>query len=350
MSGCWRPSLTPPKLVKERLPGDRYKTSGSIEGLVEGRRTIRNLRIRNAEGGVGALGALASLESLVSDGGVRLDLDELAALPARCEFVALASLSETDLGRLRLPETVRMFGMSQPNEGCLVTGVPQLPEMLVDLGLSVDSLADANCSVAVLQRFIESLDWRRLSELERLDVVAYSHTPGYPLELDLGLLRCLSGLERADVFGVRHRRSAGASPLEPPFEGLPKSLSWLRIDTELPVDELKAQIDAYLGCDVSVEPLYLPRPSDQPWWISESDTGSGLWLSAGSFASYFSGLDFDEEARALRHARGVIKRADAALLRRLDFDEDADSTMVMAKSRADMVAALECLGIQAPNA
>ena len=338
--------MTAPKLVKERLPGDRYKTTGSIEGLVQGRRTIRELTIRNAEGGFAQLATLKDLARLSVEGGTGLDLASLASLPTQCGYVDFAALRDTDLGRLKLPETATMVGIFSPHASCAVSGVPGLPSRLMYLGL----LAQGTSSGGVLQRFVDRVRWDNLGQLNRLDIHVDAQADGYPLEVDLGFLRHLPRLERADFFGVRHRRSVGPSPLEPPFQGLPKTLSWLRIETELPEEELKPQIDAYLGCHVSVKPLYPARPSNQPWWIYEPDAdGSGLWIASGSFADHFAGQDASEEALGLRYARSLIKRADGGLLKRLDFDQEADGTMVMAKSREDMLEALALLGISAPN-
>jgi hypothetical protein len=340
--------MTAPKLVKERLPGDRYKTAGSIEGLVEGRRTIRELTIRNAEGSLSALGALPNLETLIINGGRDLDLSELALLSETCDFVALASLTGTDLGALRLPSTVRSFGISSSDDTCVINQPLLLPSGLTYLGLS----ARGQSSVHTLAQVIQGVRWENVGELERLLMRAETTAAGYPLEVDLGLLRDLPRLERADIFGVRHRRSAGPSPLEPPFDGLPKTLSWLRIDTELPSESLQAQLAEYLpgGGALDVGPLYPARPANQPWWIYEPDAdGSGLWVASGSLADHFADQDFAEESRALRHARAVIKEKDVALLKRLDFDQEADGTMIMASSREDLVAALALLGISAPN-
>jgi len=338
--------MTPPKLVKDRWPPQgSYRTTGNIEELAEGRREIRSLRIRSAVGSIKSLAMLRHLESLVIDGGRELDLSELAALSTTCHSVALSALQDTDLGGLMLPETVRSFGLSSPHKTCPTSRTPGLPRGLDDLGLT----ARAGSSGISLRRFIDAIQWDDLDRLERLDLHAEARAAGYPVEIDFGLFRSLPRLERSDVFGFRHRRSAGPSPLEPPFDGLPEKLSWLRIDAELPVEELKPAIETYLGRHVSVEQLYLPRESDQLWWINQSDDGQ-RYLAIGSLADHFTEKHFAEEAQALRHARTRIKIADPALLKRLDFDQDSDSTMIVAQTRRDMLATLTALQIEAPNA
>jgi hypothetical protein len=59
-----------------------------------------------------------------------------------------------------------------------------------------------------------------------------------------------------------------------------------------------------------------------------------------------AGLTSDKtEHDALRAARKTLKEADPQLLRRLDFDPEADGTGIMARTREDLVAALAILGI-----
>lgn len=340
--------MTAAKLVKERLPGDRYKTSGSIEGLVEGRRTIRELRIRNAEGSLEALGALSSLEAVAIEGAHSLELGSLAALPPTCRRVSLGRLNDSDLSALRLPSGVTDLSFSDCADSCSVNGPLHLPTTLRVLEISATTHRGSARVVAALTAAIE---WSEISDLEILDLRVDTTVADFPAAVDFGFLSHLQRLQRLfAVPGIRHLEAAGPSPLDPPFERLPTSIEWLRYSAE-DHQELQDRLIAYLKpkMSVSIEPAHaLPDASDQVWWIDRPDD-SDFWLSTGSLASHFADRDFREEMQGLRHARALLKQSDPALLKRLDFDPDSDSTMFMAKTREDMVDALTILGIRAPN-
>src|SRR5204863_3858936 len=115
-----------------------------------------------------------------------------------------------------------------------------------------------------------------------------------------GFLRHLQRLELLDIRrGVWHAGPA-PSPLEPPFDGLPRSLTELRIDAWDP-EPLKEQLHKLLGFKPEVRQRYEPEPQKASWTISAPSAGVEVWRTYGSLADAFAGQDFDTEYAALQH-------------------------------------------------
>lgn len=66
----------------------------------------------------------------------------------------------------------------------------------------------------------------------------------------------------------------------------------------------------------------------------------------GSLWEAFDGQYGATEYEALQVARGLIRREAPELLRRLDFDQEADGTGIAARRRRDLVRVLQILGIR----
>ncbi len=163
-----------------------------------------------------------------------------------------------------------------------------------------------------------------------------------PIHVDLGFLAELPQLEHLDFFpGVWHA-GRGSNPLEPPFEGLPRTLQWLRYDAWDP-DTVQPAVRAYLGHEeaVHVGQRYGHEPAKAAWTLHH-DGDDGGWHTYGTLADEF---DCETENEALKIARQKLAASAPELLSRLDFDQESSGTGITAPRREDLEAALEILGI-----
>jgi hypothetical protein len=173
-----------------------------------------------------------------------------------------------------------------------------------------------------------------------------------PAHVDLGFLTHLSTLERLDmVSGVLHAGTA-PSPLEPPFAGLPRGLTYVRVEADDPT-ATKAALQRYLahpedpvGEDVIVvqrHPYDDVGERDADWAIVPSDAG---WQTYGSLADTLGPDAFDVEYDALQVAQRRVRDVDVALFERVEWDHEADGTGIYAPSRADLERVLTALEIK----
>jgi hypothetical protein len=86
-----------------------------------------------------------------------------------------------------------------------------------------------------------------------------------------------------------------------------------------------------------------PEPTT-PWAVKQLSDGS-RWVTYGSLLRGEDGAHDDSETDACRRARTRLRAADAALLRRLDFDPESAGTGISAASREDLQRALTILGL-----
>jgi hypothetical protein len=339
----------PPGLRKEGgargVPG-AYAASGTLAGIDgPGKRTVTSLSLRRLGAGedLSVLAAFGDLEQLELDHvqdvdlsplavpGLRrlaikhasgvLDLTPVARLP-RLELLILGNLHAVHVAPLALAGTLR--SLTVINDDPALTGAP-------------------------VKHVVEAIDWDGLGDLHTLSVGVGGLYEMPPIQLDLSFLRSLPALERLDMHtGIRHA-GAGPSPLEPPFHGLSKRLSFVRIDAEDP-EPVRRALCAYLGLDpddpASAAVVYERRAASEsqpPWTISELPDGG--WAVYGSLWRASGGSDGTTEFDLLREAKRRLRAGDAALLKRLDFDPESAGTGISAASREDLERALDILGL-----
>jgi hypothetical protein len=322
-----------------------YGASGTLAGITgPGKRTVTSLELRRmgADENLSVLASFTQLErlelshmngvglsplvglgvkSLTILDSVGLDLRPLAQLPA-LEFLVLGNLDGCVSPTALSPTLVLLVVI---NDDPALTGQP-------------------------LREFVEAIDWTGLPALRSLSLRVGGLYEMPPVEVDLGFLRSLPALERLDaVTGLRHS-GPDPSPLEPPFAGLSKQLTVVRIEAWDPAP-VRAALHRYLGSDpddvesgLSVMQRYAFEEPEQPWTIRAHD---GNWLTYGSFFREEAGAHDDTEYDALRRAKARLRAADAALLRRLDFDPESAGTGVSAARREDLESALRTLGLTA---
>lgn len=301
-------------------------TSDAVEGLAP-LRTFPDLQSllldRVTDVDLSPLGDIA-LESLRIDESSRLDLAPVSAIPS------LQELTLADLQECSASAPLRLGGLRE-------------------LILSVDRRGLTGDWVRTM---VEAIDWSRLDRLRSLDLRVGGLEPIAPIEVDFGLLRELPLLERLEITGVHHDGS-GPSPLEPPFDGLPRGLTWLRFAAN-DHEALQAELRRHFGLTaadivagkraVVVYPRHVPPPGARSWTLRAPGT-SEVWSTYGSLADHF---DTETEHEALRLARRAIGRRDKRLLARLDFDQESSGTGITSTDPDDLQAALAILGISDP--
>jgi hypothetical protein len=81
------------------------------------------------------------------------------------------------------------------------------------------------------------------------------------------------------------------------------------------------------------------------WAITEPEDDGDPWSVYASLYLAAEGRDGETEYDVLKVARRRLRESDPALLRRLDFDPEANGTGILARSREDLEAALRILGL-----
>jgi hypothetical protein len=320
-----------------------YTASGTLEGVRPGRRTVKELEVRRLDrfsvDGLRPLTAFEDLEILELARLDGVDLEPLAELSVTVDRLGLTHLTGVDLSPLGHLRAVAGLYLMDVADDCRVPEELPLPSSLRRLFLTNDG---RGLSGDPVRRLIEAIDWERLGELRALELRVGGLEPLSAIEVDLGFLSCLPKLERLDVRrGVWHA-GPRPSPLEPPFKGLSRNLTWLRINAWDP-EPTKAQLRDLLGFQPTVYQRYGPQPRAASWTIHAPDDGVDDWQMYGSLADAFADQDFATEYDALKYARKRIRDADVALLRRLDFDPENAGTGIAAVSKEDLVAALRLL-------
>ena len=303
---------------------------------------VRNLSVAHvgpdSREGLRPLLAFADLRELELEHVTGVDLSPLTELGIeRLTLQYARDLELEPLGRLGAVRELGLFNL----DDC------RSPERLI-LPASVRTLAIGNdgagCTGRSVKALIEAIDWSGLHELRSLGLWVGGRESLPPIEVDLGFLRHLTRLERLDLaWGVWHS-GRSRSPLEPPFDGLARTLGRLRIDAWEPAP-LEASLRAYLGHEVSVLQRYGPEPHHRLWSITPLEGG---WISYGSLWEASEGRDGDTEPEALKAARARLRAVDPALLRRLDFDEESSGTSITAPTRGDLESTFRILGIDQP--
>jgi hypothetical protein len=324
----------------QKLPGrpaelGMYRLTGDLADVpTPGRRTVRVLEVRADGGpadGLSALTQFTSLERLTLNGVDGMRLEPLAEL-------ALTQLIVADSRGLDLAPLAGLAGL----ESLWLTSLAdcRVPDRL-RLPASLRALVLLQDDPAVLEALVRAIDWEALGALRELDLAA----TGTPARVDLGFLTGLGELERLELAsGVIHR-GPGPSPLDPPFPGLSRKLTWLRFESD---DPERVQQELYREI-APTGVVAFPRASSdgegEDWAILAPEAADDPWQVYGSLAdAYGEQLEHD----ALRTARARLREADPALLRRLDFDQEADGTGIYARSREDVERALEILGLSGP--
>jgi hypothetical protein len=196
---------------------------------------------------------------------------------------------------------------------------------------------------------LDAVDWSALSDLTMLDIRVGG--TGEPLvEADLGFLRELPRIDNLWVSGVRHI-GPEPSPLEPPFDGLSRGLRRVIFEASDPVAAEAAMRryvtmpDDELRIGVHLLSTAVAGEAEPPWAITEPIEADGHWFAYGSLAEHAGQGRDSTEYDALTAARRVLRAADPALLRRLDFDPESSGTTILATSRDDLATALSILGL-----
>jgi hypothetical protein len=327
-------------------PAGTYAASGTLAGISgPGRRTVTQLELRRLgpDEDLSVLAAFAQLERLELHHVNGLDLAPLAGLPlTHLSILDATALDLAPLAGLPALQWLTLLNLADCTVAPL-TLAPSLVTILVvndDPGLTGDPVRD----------IVGAIEWSALPALRSLNFRVGGLYEMRPIELDLGFLRDAPQLTYLDAHtGLRHA-GPGPSPFEPPFHGLPKHLTWLRIDADDP-EPTRAALREYLGIDPadieagpSVYQRYPFEAPPPPWTITACD---GTWITYGSLFREEQGESNDTEYDALRRAKGRLRAADAALLRRLDFDPESAGTGIAAEQREDLEAALRILGLRA---
>lgn len=332
----------------KKIPGNSgegwYTVSGSLEEVTgPGRRTVEILEVHRATDlDLSVLSAFPDLRRLELERVARVRIETLPRLPGL--DLGLELISHTDLAGLSGRDDLRRLAIVDASE-CHVPPRMTLPDQLESLWLTAN--IDRSTGEPI-KAMLEAIDWSQLSGLRDLNVRVSS---GPLVQVDLGFLRLLPNLERLEVRdGIEHV-GPQPSPLEPPFSGLSKRLTWVRIDAWDP-PRVQAAMQSYLG--LSVDPMTRPptvyqrygwEPDLPAWSVFETAGGWGVY---GSFYEVFDGAVGDTEDDALREVKRRVRAVDRSLLKRLEFDQEAAGTGVWALDRVDIERLLEIVGVTPP--
>jgi hypothetical protein len=327
-------------------PADKgmYRASSTLDGLEPGRRTVKELWVSSlgpeATQGLEPLRAFVDLEVLEINGLAGIDLGPLAGLSDELWHLRLERLEAVDLAPLQDLGGPWWLSIMHAADSCRVPPRMTLSPRLRRLSIINDARGLSGRPVKAL---VEAIDWSRLPDLTELHLQVGGNEQLPAVEVNPDLLRHLPNLERLELSGVYHDGS-GDSPLEPPFDGLSKKLTWLRIESWDP-DPLKQQLTEYLaGFVPSVYQRYDPEPDKASWTLLAPVDDGDPWATYGSFADLF-GPKFETEHDACLAAVERLRAEDPDLLERLDFDPESNGTGVAAMSEADLRRALALLGV-----
>jgi hypothetical protein len=339
MAGSWR----------KRDEG-RYAVTGPLSGGAgPGRRTVTWLELRRLTGAddLSLLAALPDLQTLELEHIDGADLAPLAGLGLK--HLDLRSIRGVDL---------RVLAKLPLLEGLTVIDFEDVQLSKISLSPRLQWLAiindDTGLTGAPVRTMVEAIAWEHLDALGGLEIRVGGLTEIRPIDLDLGFLRALPALERLDIdTGIRHV-GARPSPVDPPFDGLSKRLSFVCIAADDPED-VEARLRDYLGIvpgtevpgkGISVRRRSHDKEPRRPWSIVPPDGGGdGTWVTYGSLIRDGGDPD-DTEYDACDRAQRRLRDTDPDLLRRLDLDPENAGTGIMAASREDLERALELLGVR----
>lgn len=322
---------------RKGAPGDTYDVSGSLDGVRPGNRMVRWLSVkgltRESREGLRPLTAFEHLETLELVGLSGVDLAPLAEVTTK--RLTMTSLEGVDLAPLARLGPLRILSIGNLRD-CRVPEHLPLPTTLESLGLANDLPPDGGAPVKAL---IDAIDWGGLPELRSLDIRVGGLRSSDTITVStrfLEPLRCLDYL-RLDP-GVW---------LDPPFEGLPPTLTSITVDAWDPDttrDMLRRQLP---GAHVLVQQRFGPAPAVERWAIAPPEPGDDPpeWSAYGSLADAAGDPSVETENQALRLARRRLRDTDRALAARVEWDQEADGTSIIASSREDLERALEILGL-----
>jgi hypothetical protein len=331
-----------------RLPGQYYghhpyAISGSLDGVVPGRRSIAKLIVgrlgADATEGLRPLEAFTDLRELELEWPVEVDLRPLTNLPL--ERLRIENAKRLDLAPIAQIDTLKSLEIASPKHCALPAEWP-LNDSLTRLMFAVDR--DAR---GLLEQAVAAIPWSRLHALQWLALLGDNGTP-----VDLAFLAQLPQLQALDLRGIQHR-GPRRSPLEPPFSGLPPELIGGLIEVPKPAT-IREQLMKHRGL-TDAQQDSMPRfrdlltyddDADGDWSVypPEGDDDDG-WSTYGSLCLAAEGQDGDTEYEALAAAKRRLRAADPDLLRSLDFDQEADGTGISAPTREQVERALRILGL-----
>lgn len=298
------------------IGGQTWSVTGSLAGVVPpAGETVEELYVERPVGSLEPLTAFGDLRMLHLAYARGVDITPLASLAA-LEHLTLLNLRDVVVPP-SLPLAASLESLVLVQDGWKETGAPA-------------------------EAVIRALDWPRLTRLQWLSLQVGGLEPLPPIAVDLGFLRVLPALRTVRIDCGVHHRGAAPSPLAPPFDGLPRGLREIRIDAWRPGKVRAALQRRYPRASVVVQQRTRYVPGTGSWTISRFEDE---WITYGSFADAFDNRH-DTEYEALAAARRTLRRADPALLKRLDFDPESAGTGISAPTRRDLVRALELLGIR----
>jgi hypothetical protein len=312
-----------------------FHATGSLEGMRTPRGPVYSLDWRRGASGLAALEpltALTELDDLILEHASGISLDPLAKLPL--QGLELRWISDTDLAPLASLPDLTGLTVIHP-AGCRVPKRLRLSEKLRVLILMVDEPGATGADVKAL---IEAIDWTLLSSLRALKLHVGPTTSGGPIHVDLGFVGELPELTELDVGPGVHQAVGRPSPFEPPFERLPTRLEVLRIDAPDP-ESAEHRLREHIEGHVSVSARKPHTGGEAAWTPFRSGDG---YVVYGSLADLAGGR-FETEYEALEDAQRQVGAADAALLVRLDFDQESSGTGISAATREDLAAVLRIL-------
>ena len=278
----------------------------------------------DTDSGLSALSMFPDLEDLTLEKVAGVDLAALAQ--THILGLGLFEVSRVDLGVLAALDQLQGLMIIQIGD-CTIPAKLRLAGSLEGLTIFNDGSGLSGQPVADL---VERIDWSCLGGLRTL------------------LLHVGGNHER----GIFHD-GPGPSPLEPPFPGLSRNLTWVRVDAVDP-EPLRAALEEIIVTPAPSDPgphgvtvykrfPHESRPAGSVDWEIRAFDGGG-W---GVYGSLYAAVDSDEETEyeAAERAQERLLSADAELANRLDFDPEANGTGIYAESREDLETALRLLGL-----
>jgi hypothetical protein len=326
--------------------------SGTLAGIDgPGRRTVRELTVRRLEAdtdsGLSALSMFPDLEDLTLEKVAGVDLAALAQ--THILGLGLFEVSRVDLGVLAALDQLQGLMIIQIGD-CTIPAKLRLAGSLEGLTIFNDGSGLSGQPVADL---VERIDWSCLGGLRTLLLHVGGNHELAPVGVDLSFLAQLPELRTLRIERGIFHDGPGPSPLEPPFPGLSRNLTWVRVDAVDP-EPLRAAFEEIIVTPAPSDPgphgvtvykrfPHESRPAGSVDWEIRAFDGGG-W---GVYGSLYAAVDSDEETEyeAAERAQERLLSADAELAKRLDFDPEANGTGIYAESREDLETALRLLGL-----
>ncbi len=222
---------------------DSYDARGSLLRYSFADTRVRAINVSAIKNEPAALRPLADHPELDSVGLTKVegvDLSPLEGLPL--EWLSLercSGLDLTPLAALAELDTLTLNGL-----GAIT--VPERLELSPKLRMLILVADGRNELTASVESLIRSVAWERLPHLEGLTIRVGFDSPGWPAKVDLNFLRHLTGLTGLDIVRGVHHTATSPSPLQSPFDGLPRSLRGVRVDADDP-ERTRDELSDYLG-------------------------------------------------------------------------------------------------------